>query len=621
MTLDLFARAIAQNTRARLASRENGQGAAMIGVSTGSNLQENIEGFASRNAIRELKAHDGARAYLREDRRSGTFVYRQGNFSTAAAADPAEGLHIVAQGSAASSGCWVRQVDGQFNVKWWGASGNGATDDTTAIQAAIDAVGALGGGTVGFPAGTYRHTGITLRSKVALVGLGAGYRGEGGAILHCTVDGGAAITVPVGATATAVSNFYIRGTTSNSSAISRGIVCYAPNARFNNLTIRFFNDEGIWLSTGAISCSVVDCAGINLGLNRAPTDFKGGLRIGGTDNYIDRCQFGMSQNYTDANTTGPGWQQLTSESMFNAAIMVEGADNWITNSSGENADIGLYLTAAATRNKILNFRGDQAWGHSAWIKGSNNLITNYEFNTISQHGDGLYSAIKVEGAANVITGVIGAAFARFPTSAPVACRPSYVVEDKVAASQIENRTQLSAISGPHAAALIKSEDYLGSPHQPPAIIDRTSSTTPDASRTSFFVATHSSATTITDILNGNSGKIVSILAITANTTIAHNARIALSGWANKKLNLGQLVSFQYYNGKWYELAPQNLPKQAAIAPITVTAAKGVLPVANGSVTISDAAAPTNSELLEYCREQDAKIDALRAALTALGLTA
>ena len=42
-----------------------------------------------------------------------------------------------------------------FNVKAYGAVGNGSTDDTTAIQSAIDACGAAGGGIVYLPAGTY----------------------------------------------------------------------------------------------------------------------------------------------------------------------------------------------------------------------------------------------------------------------------------------------------------------------------------------------------------------------------------------------------------------------------------------------------------------------------------
>ena len=50
---------------------------------------------------------------------------------------------------------WHPVNGGQYNVKDFGAFGNGVTDDTVAIQAAVDACGTLGGGVVWFPPGTY----------------------------------------------------------------------------------------------------------------------------------------------------------------------------------------------------------------------------------------------------------------------------------------------------------------------------------------------------------------------------------------------------------------------------------------------------------------------------------
>ena len=43
-----------------------------------------------------------------------------------------------------------------YNVKAYGATGNGSTDDTTNIQNAINAAGTAGGGEVYFPPGTYQ---------------------------------------------------------------------------------------------------------------------------------------------------------------------------------------------------------------------------------------------------------------------------------------------------------------------------------------------------------------------------------------------------------------------------------------------------------------------------------
>jgi len=63
------------------------------------------------------------------------------------------------------------------SVKDFGAVGDGATDDTTEIQAAIDAVSAGVGGELYFPAGTYimnGATGLTLKTGVMIKGDGMG---------------------------------------------------------------------------------------------------------------------------------------------------------------------------------------------------------------------------------------------------------------------------------------------------------------------------------------------------------------------------------------------------------------------------------------------------------------
>ena len=75
----------------------------------------------------------------------------------------------------ASSRRWKRQWFGAVNVKWFGAVGNGSADDTAAIQAAIDYVESINGGTINFPQGNFKVTAtlnVTSSKAVQLIGQG-----------------------------------------------------------------------------------------------------------------------------------------------------------------------------------------------------------------------------------------------------------------------------------------------------------------------------------------------------------------------------------------------------------------------------------------------------------------
>ena len=69
-----------------------------------------------------------------------------------------------AQGNAAR----VDRSTGWFNVRQFGAKGDGASIDSPGINQAIDAAAAAGGGTVLFPAGVYLSYSIRMKSKVGL---------------------------------------------------------------------------------------------------------------------------------------------------------------------------------------------------------------------------------------------------------------------------------------------------------------------------------------------------------------------------------------------------------------------------------------------------------------------
>jgi len=69
-------------------------------------------------------------------------------------------VSLANQGTGVGSGCWMRQFDGALDVKWFGAKGDGSTDDTTAINTAITT------GEIYIPEGTFlsdRATQVTYR--------------------------------------------------------------------------------------------------------------------------------------------------------------------------------------------------------------------------------------------------------------------------------------------------------------------------------------------------------------------------------------------------------------------------------------------------------------------------
>ncbi len=83
------------------------------------------------------------------------------------------------------------------NVKDYGATGNGSTDDAAAIQSAVAAVTGTGG-TVYFPPGTYKvGTSIVPANNVALIGSGVGSAVIAPAGTACAVRGNTTRTAPL----------------------------------------------------------------------------------------------------------------------------------------------------------------------------------------------------------------------------------------------------------------------------------------------------------------------------------------------------------------------------------------------------------------------------------------
>lgn len=154
---------------------------AMALVSDVRNFLDTAAYVATRTAAKAIDTTKETTLILTEAGREGIWNLLLGNFSAQIAADPLEGMYFKANDRATTAAAWVRFTDGAWDIRWFGAKSGDAVDDTTAVQAAIDALPTTGG-TISVPGGDFYVTKITLqgtagtKTGVTLMGLGPSSR-------------------------------------------------------------------------------------------------------------------------------------------------------------------------------------------------------------------------------------------------------------------------------------------------------------------------------------------------------------------------------------------------------------------------------------------------------------
>jgi hypothetical protein len=196
----------------------------------------------------------------------------------------------------------------KFDVKTYGATGDGTTDDTIAIQAALAAIPS-GGGVLYFPAGHYKYTGatLTLDRQIAVEGDGGTINVTGGWIDSTASNVFPAIstiissspTVPlftVACDSCAFRNIELLNTSGTTPTAGAGIVVPSIGdfANFKGITVRGFY-IGIDVQNGTAdyfdNCLFMEPVLYGLRLkNIALPD--------GGDHFISNCQFWAPARWT-----------------------------------------------------------------------------------------------------------------------------------------------------------------------------------------------------------------------------------------------------------------------------------------------------------------------------------
>jgi hypothetical protein len=258
-----------------------------------------------------------------------------------------------------------------YDVKTYGATGNGSTDDTVAIQSAITACQNAGGGTVYFPAGTYIVSPPTTAAVFTITTTGnIAFRGNG-----------------VG-----VSTIKIKASAGNYDCIFGGESTAAPNLTISDLTVdqntannavaslSTYPRMVIWTGTGVSDLTVVNAEFINLGCTNCIVSYSQKTVISG-------CRFnnpGLGSTYFDHSTLYiVGENSTISNNIFIGtvngagsvcAIETHGGRQTVTGNSIDSYWVGMNITGvnasvdtvgvSVTGNTIVNaYYGIQLWSY------------------------------------------------------------------------------------------------------------------------------------------------------------------------------------------------------------------------------------------------------------------
>jgi hypothetical protein len=219
----------------------------------------------------------------------GTFYWDASDLSAEVAADTQSGIYVAPNSdSTGASGAWVRQYSGAVNVRWFGADGDGTTDDTAAIRAAFAFSKNLF-----FSAGVYIVDGSDTGVLLIVDANGVSLRGEGFGVTRLQGKPGATGFTWIKGDDSARANVAINGLWFYGNAASRGTgedyFIWANNADSWNIEQCKFEDAR---STSTASKAIIISAGsVDVMVRNNFFSNNGGEDINfyGADGAIFRC--------------------------------------------------------------------------------------------------------------------------------------------------------------------------------------------------------------------------------------------------------------------------------------------------------------------------------------------
>jgi len=308
------------------------------------------------------------------------------------AGDGGEGFFRVATGAAAAtytdnggtiivptggdgSAAWLRSYSGAVNVKWFGATGDGTTDDTASVQTALNLVVA---GTVSFPSGTYKVSTLSMpNGEIHLKGESSGNSiivGTGAIVLNY-------LEASASSRRSSITDINVRGDGVASSGVNSGTnVCISIKNGGIDLTrvSATHGDTGISVSyaVGVVWSNVV-CYGRTYGL-RFTRDGVANVNSGAWESVFNY----VTCSTDDTTTTSYG---------LHADSTLEVSGNIFNSLSCEFAGNGLFLNSGSTIGQGNQF--NHLWLERINASGyaCNDQMGTNTFNQPYTQGTGIYN--------------------------------------------------------------------------------------------------------------------------------------------------------------------------------------------------------------------------------------